>query len=110
MIRKFNYTGRRKIPAEAIKIQILKNADQKYFIVNADLQKFKFPSDSKIYVEAYFNLNTLRFDYGTIGEPHSPSNTSLEDLPTDDNILFRLKVVDESDSKGKILGKAERLK
>lgn len=110
MIRKFNYTGRKKIPVNAINIRTFKSSGLHYFIANVDLRKYGFPADAKIYLEAYYNTNYQRFYYGTVGAPETPINTSLETLPADDNILFRIVVVDENESKGKILGKANGIK
>lgn len=110
MVRKFNFTGRKKIPSKFISIQKISNGNSNYFIANLDLQKLGFPNDAFIYVEAYHNANFLRFNFGTIQNIKSPIDTSIDELPEIENVLFRVRVVDESTSHGRILGNAERIK
>jgi len=104
MIRKFNYTGRSKIPLSAVVISRFNNGYSHYFHAKIDLKRFKFPSHAKVYIEAYVKANNIRFNYGTVGNINAAQETTLDDLPSPEDALFQLKVVDESEHIGRILG------
>lgn len=104
MIRKYNYTGRRKIPKKRIVVRKHSNANNHYFSANIDIDDLAFPPSAKVYVEAVFKTNNLRFDFGNVGNIQYPSDTLLDELPNIDDVLFHLKVVDETETQGKILG------
>ncbi|MBV8391062.1 MAG: hypothetical protein JO080_14750 [Mucilaginibacter sp.] len=109
MIRKFNYTGRVKIPEKFAKIKIFENGNSSYFNAYLDIQNLNFPESAKVFVEPYFNANFLRFDYGTIGHLQPPAKTFLNDLPNIDQLRFRVKVIDASDELHKIIGIADNI-
>jgi len=110
MLRKFNYTGRKKIPLKYISIQKLNNGFSNYFTANLTIETLGFPDEACVYIEAYFNANFIRFDFGKIKSIKSPIDTTLDELPSIEGIRFRLKIVDESESRGRILGKADNIK
>ncbi|WDF78406.1 hypothetical protein PQ469_00100 [Mucilaginibacter sp. KACC 22773] len=109
MIRKFNYTGRVKIPERQTKIKLFENGSYPYFNAYLDLQELKFPIHARIFVEAYFASNFLRFDYGTIGQIKAPAQTSLIDLPNIEQVRFRVKIVDDSGVHFKIIGISDNI-
>ncbi len=110
MIRKYNYTGRKKIPVSLTEFNLLNLDGQPYFNANLKIANLGFPNHAKIYVEAYFNTSSLRFDYGTIEDIRQPLKTFIDELPNASEVKFRVKIVDESEDHGKILGKADRIK
>ncbi len=108
-MRSFNYTGRKKITHENILLAIYTDSDgANTFSAEFDLSGYKFPSESKVVVEAYYQENWMRFNYGTIAQQCSPVQTNLEEFVDIEDIKFRLKVTDST--KDKILGLADKIK
>lgn len=111
MKRRFNYTGRMRIPRERISIILNKNGDTiKSFTVDIDLTGLNLPSNAKVYVEAYHRTENKRFDFGTVENITSPINTSLAELAYTENLKFRVLVVDESLQHGLILAHADKIR
>lgn len=104
MIRRYNYTGRKKLSNIIINEWTRKGA--KYFNMIGDFSNSGFPDDAKIFIEPYFKSSFLRFDFGTIARFQPPESTDISDLPTTDELWYRIKVVDESSKHGLILGTA----
>jgi hypothetical protein len=107
MIRKFNYTGRKKIPFSCVSFCKLEKGNGVSFNAKFNFEDLGFPSLAKLYVEPYYKTSFMRFDFGTIENIKVPENTLLTEIPLNDGILFRVKVVDESSDQGLILGKAD---
>jgi hypothetical protein len=105
MIRRYNYTGRKKL--FEIRINEWTKKGAKYFEVVCDLRNSGFPDDAKIFVEPYFKSSFLRFDFGTIARFQPPANPEISDLPTTDQLKYRIKIVDENSKHGLILGTAD---
>jgi len=104
MIRKFNYTRRRKISGDATTIRLICDRKEKSFEADIRLQDMRFPEHAKVYLEAYYKTNYMRFPFGTVNNIHRPYSTILTDFTNTDLIYFRVKIVDESETIGKILG------
>jgi len=111
MIRRFNFTGRRKLPHSIFEIW-LEPGPSRRFMANVDLSQYDFPPEARLYFEASSSGSgiVLRFPWGTVAKPLPPPDPdrSLEDLPGD-NATFTFKVVDESQDIGRILGIARGL-
>lgn len=108
MIRRYNYTGRKRLLSEKIKInEWLKKGVKHFEVVQCDLKEFEFHDDARVFIEPYFKSSFLRFDFGTIARFQAPSNTDVSDLPTSDQLWYRIKIVDESSKLGLILGTAD---
>lgn len=110
MIRKFNYTGRKRIPQKLVRIHKFSNGQTNYFTASLALQNLGFPEHARIYVEAYLAANFVRFPFGTVSRPVTPADSSLDDLPGTDDISFRVKVVDESSNMGRIIAQADNIR
>jgi hypothetical protein len=52
----------------------------------------------------------MRFDFGTVAALKTPTDLQLTDVDRSSGILFRVKVVDESDKVGKIIAAAGRIR
>jgi hypothetical protein len=108
MIRKLNFTGRRKIERKHIQVTIKNDGEFMSYDTTLNLSEYDFPRDCKVYVEAYLNSAVMRFDHGTVSELKIPEDRKLKILPTTELTLFRIKVVDEATEKnGLIVGLAE---
>lgn len=109
MIRRLNYTGRKKIPRSAVTIRLLP-ADAGYaFVADIDLAPLDFPNDANIFVEAYNSASYMRFAFGTIGDQREPQDLRLTEVTSRPLPKFRLKVVDQSKRHGLLLGVADKL-
>jgi hypothetical protein len=110
MIRKFNYTGRKKIERNDISISLIKDTTpHPYFDLKISANPEDFPDDAELFVEAYDSSSFMRFRCGTLKTPAFPEDRHLTALHSTDAIHFRVKVVDRADQHGKILGIADRL-
>ena len=66
MIRRLNYTGRRKIPRENIHITLFRNNGVDEFDAVIRLADLELPDSARLFVEAYHKSDWMRFDYGTL--------------------------------------------
>lgn len=111
MIRRLNYTGRRKISRARVTVRLIpaKRGDGYAFHVDYDLKGLRFPDTARVYVEAYNVASYMRFSFGTVGERHDPRTTDLRDVTPRPLPRFRLKVVDEQERLGLLLGVADKI-
>lgn len=111
MKRRFNYTGREKLNQDAIKISINKiNGKPKSITPRFDLNEIKYPSDTKIYLDAYHKTDRKRFDFGKIDHFTIPEDLTIDELAYTDYLQFRLILIDESFGNGKIIAHVDRIK
>lgn len=109
MIRKFNFTGRKRIPRSRIAVSILPaERGPASFEASFDLSGMKLPDHARIFMEAYRGGNFMRFPFGTVGRPEPCPDRILQDFEPKSLILFRVKVVDPK-AKGRILAGADRI-
>jgi hypothetical protein len=109
LIRKFNYTGRKKINRESISLGLLGNGPERRFTCLVKLDDYKFPPKARVFVEAYYATEVKRFDFQTADNPKEPSDTTLKEFSSFPVIYFRLLVVDDHSGRQLILGAADKL-
>jgi hypothetical protein len=110
MIRKFNYTGRKKIEKSKIHIRLLRDTTPyPYFDMKLNISPEDFLEDPELFVEAYDRSSFMRFKCGTLKNLQFPEDRHLSGLHSTDSITFRVKIVDPSAQHGKILGIADRI-
>jgi hypothetical protein len=109
MIRRLNYTGRRKIPRENIQISLYRNSGGEEFDAVIHVSGLELPNAARVFVEAYHQSDWVRFDYGTVASPAIPADRRLTSFYEGARILFRVKVVSGGEDGGKILAEADRL-
>ena len=110
MKRRFNYTGREKLNKDSVKISINKTNDKpKSISAKLNLNEIKYPSDAKIYLDAYHKTDRKRFDFGKISHIAIPEDLTIDELAYTDNLMFRLMLIDESGENGKIIAHADRI-
>jgi hypothetical protein len=111
MIRKFNYTGRKKIKRSDVRIDLLRNEDgKKFFNVWLNLDDIELPTEAHVYLEAYHRSGYQRYDFGTVGERSIPADRSLSNFSESAMPLFRVKVVDKNASHGRILAALDKVR
>lgn len=109
MIRRLNYTGRKRIPRSKVVVHLRQGDDGYEFDAEFDIDGYHFATDAKVFVEAYNAASYMRFDFGTVAAIVSPENTRLVDVTPRPLPRFRLKVVDVSQRYGLLLGVADQL-
>ncbi len=109
MIRRINYTGRRRISRDHVQI-IIQEGNPAKFNAKLELAAYRLPADAIIFVEAYRQTLLIRFNYGTVSKIQPPSDLSLNEFESTEGILFRVKVTSQSPEKGKLLAEADRIK
>jgi hypothetical protein len=110
MIRKFNYTGRKKIERKDISIRLVRDKTPvPYFEIKFNISPEQYSDDPELYVEAYDRSSFMRFRCGTLKRPVLPEDRHLYGIHSTDAILFRVKLVDPLAEHGKILAAADRL-
>lgn len=107
MIRRFNYTGRVKIPRSRVDISMFKDNEGKYFKANINLEGLDLPPDAKIYIEPNYKGVYQRFYFGTVAHFEEPETTRLNELPETELAYFDVSIVDEKSKIGLLLGKAK---
>jgi hypothetical protein len=110
MLRKFNYTGRMKIPRRAVAVTLLQDRNgAPAFDIRFDLSSLKLPGHAKVYVEAYHRASYMRFDYGRVSDIRVPqeSERRLTAIEGGGTAQFRVKVVDETAEHGCVLAEAD---
>ncbi len=110
MIRKFNYTGRKRIDRSKIQIRLVREeGEAPSYEASLDLQELDLPDSAKVFVEAYDKSSYMRFEHGTVGHLVRPKSTKLEEVQSRDSIFFRVKVVDTDSKHGRVLAIADSL-
>ena len=103
MNRTFNYTGRKKILQEEVRIN-LKEEPLLHFTADLTINdEHDLPSDAKVYVEAVAGNTKQRFPFGTVHKCTPPENTNLDKLDLSKTPRFRIIIVDETSASFKIL-------
>lgn len=110
---RINSTGRKRIHREYIRIRLSGTGGSQPPTFTADIQlpaELRLDSAAKIYVEPYVKSSSMRFDFGTVGCVTPPTSCLLSDIDVGGAVLFRVKVVDETDEVGRILASANGIR
>jgi len=96
MMGRLNFTGRRPIRPEDVKIHITEADGAVRFDAELDLGRYNLPAHARVFVEAYRQTMWQRFDFGTVGAPCKPDDRVLRDVRSPDGVKFRVKVVENA--------------
>jgi len=110
MISRFNYTDRKTIRHKMVNI-VVEEGPPRSFDAKFNFEGVEFPPKARVYVEAMSGGSpvVMRFDFGAIAGPTTPHDTKLTELPGD-TVHFTVKVVDESEDVGRLLGLCENIR
>jgi hypothetical protein len=108
-IRRFNYTGRRKVRREDAILTLVGTPSGPAFEATLDLADYELPADSRVVIEAYRQTQVRRYRFGTAERPGAEEATDLRGLPDPTILLFRVKVIDAQGKSGRLLALADRL-
>jgi hypothetical protein len=110
MIRRLNYTGRRRIARSQVMVRLVPAADGVWsFDADFTLAEHDFPAESSVFIEAYNATSYMRFGFGMVGRAAVPPDRRLTEITPTPLPKFRLKVVDRSRRHGQLLGVADKL-
>jgi len=110
---RINSTGRKRIHREHIRIRLNDERGGQPPTFTADIQipeELKLDRSAKVYVEPYVKSSSMRFDFGTVGLIAPPANCVLTEIDAGATVLFRVKVVDETEEIGRILASANGIR
>jgi hypothetical protein len=95
MIRRLNFTGRRRLSRSEVSVR-LKDAGQGTMHVTATLllEKHNLPPLARVFVEAYRQTSWQRFDFGTVQAPRRSEPAVLSEFGTAQGVRFRVRVVE----------------
>jgi hypothetical protein len=112
MSRRFNYTGRKRLTRDHFRIKLTEGTGGPPSFT-ADVMippDVKLDPSARIYIEAYVGTSAMRFDFGTVSAISAPVDCVLTDIDANTPILFRVRVVDEKGSVGRILAAANGIR
>ncbi len=109
MIRRFNFTERKRIEQERVELEVAEATDGESSSFNATLNfdGMGLPADAPVTIEAYRGRMAMRFPWGVVGALAPPLDRRLVNMP--DNPSFRVKVV-AADGSGALLAMANRIR
>ena len=110
---RINSTGRKRIFREDIRIKIVEPGSGLPPIFSADIKlspELSLDPTARVYVEPYVGSSSMRFSFGTVAKVSPPESCVLSDIDAGANVLFRVKVVDESTEVGRILAAANGIR
>lgn len=106
---RLNFTGRRRISHSHVQISVTGIGSLEVLSATLRLESYGFPAGARVIVEAYRQLELMRFDFGTVGCPEEPALNRLSEFGTLNGVRFRVKVVSADNPRGRLLGVADRL-
>lgn len=108
-VSRFNFTERRKIPREDVTVSVQGDLPNAVVSASFRLSHHGFPGTAQLVLEAQAGWTVQRFAFGTVDNPHPPSDAVLREFDSLAGVLFRLKVVATGDHEGRLLGTADAL-
>ena len=113
MIKRVNFTGRRRILRDRADIEVYdaQPGQSRTFDAKIDLANLPLPPHAVVSLEAMCAGSNVvrRFSFGKVAKIVPPNKRCLDDLEGE-NVFFTLKVVDCTEQFGQILGIAEHIR
>jgi hypothetical protein len=110
MIKRVNFTGRRRIPRDRVDIEVY-DGQPRRFHATINLDGFQFLPHAAVVLEATCAGSSAieRFEFGEVENIHAPSDRRLIEIQGQ-NVFFSLKVIDRSKRFGRLLGVADHIR
>lgn len=108
-VRRLNYTGRQRIHRSDVEVVLRTEGDSHLFDSAYDLDGYGFPSSSPVVIEATAGWALMRFELGTVGESKAAASAPLTDFWSTEGLRFRIKVLGDGTTAGRVLGIADNL-
>lgn len=114
MIRRLNYTDRRRILREDVRIVLREIGGKTSFSADVDLRRYELPGDAQVFVEAYRETIWMRFPLGTVAARRlpGPEESQLSEFDSPEGLLFRVRVTsagDRGQRHGLLLAEADQI-
>lgn len=106
---RLNYTGRKRINRQDVQITVLDINGVLTFKADVQLDDYRLPPDSPLYIEAYRQTSWMRFECGNAGKPLTGAANRLSEFDSLDGIRFRVKVTEGVGTHGKLLAVADKI-
>jgi hypothetical protein len=110
--RRFNSTGRMRIPRSHIEVALQEPLDPGGFPVafaTFNFDGLNLPPSANMVLEAYFRSSSMRFPCGTVESLAVPSSMELSEIDRGGAVRFRLLVIDAGYT-GRIIAAADGLR
>jgi hypothetical protein len=110
-VRRFNYTGRKRLNQEDVRI-FVSPSEGRPAVFDADirLSDYGLPDDALVSVEAYRQTSWMRFPCGSVNGLDVPANRPLSEFDSSEGILFRVRITSASDPEGLLLAEADKIR
>lgn len=110
MIKRVNFTGRRRVPRDRVFVEV-HDGQPRTFDATINLGGIDLLPSAAVVLEAMCAGNSVvsRFDFGTVESIVSPECRRLSEL-NGEHVFFNLKVIDRSERFGRIVGIAENVR
>ena len=110
MIKRVNFTGRRRIPRDRVQIEVF-DGNPRTFNATIDLKKIQLLPHAAVFLEAMCAGSNVieRIECGEVEKLQTVQNRPLNEIDGE-NVFFTLKVVDCTERFGRILGIAENIR
>ncbi len=110
-VSRFNYTGMLGIDRKDVAVTIEDVFEgPSSFSVELLLDKYKFPKDAIVLIEAYYRTTRMRFDYGMVGAIKRPVDTRLSEFESAQDVLFRVRITENKTHAGRMLGAVDKIR
>ncbi len=106
---RLNFTGRRRIAKNHVTISVTGIGGIETFSAEIELGGYGFPDSAAVIIEAFRQLELVRFDFGTVGSPALPTSCRLSEFGTLAGLRFRIKVVSTEEPRGRLLAVGDRI-
>ncbi|HQZ67597.1 MAG TPA: hypothetical protein PLY87_21050, partial [Planctomycetaceae bacterium] len=106
---RLNFTGRRKISKNHVNISVTGIGGIEIFHADLQLASYDFPESAAVVIEAFRQLELVRFDFGTVGNLTPPASCRLSEFGTLAGLRFRVKVVSSDEPRGRLLAVCDRI-
>lgn len=110
-VRRLNYTSRKKLEKGDVQVLVRPTDSGEHLLdLRLSLAGYDLPADAKVVAEAYRRTEWSRFSFGTVGLTRPSGVPVLRGFTDVDGLLFRVKVVSETDGRPLLVAEADRLK
>lgn len=99
MQRNYNFTSRQKVNRDEVSFSFVDaQASPLVFNVVFNFEADKYSKEAHLFIEAHVKETRQRFDFGTISQPTSPDDLTLDKLDPTGNPIFEVLIVDQHGS------------
>lgn len=106
---RLNFTGRRRITKNHVTISVTGIGGIETFSADIELGSYGFPDSAAVIIEAFRQLELVRFDFGSVGNITPPASCRLSEFGTLAGLRFRIKVVSTEEPSGRLLAVGDRI-